>query len=89
MALSNVTIVLGRNDETLSLSVTVLETLHKAIIQGPSGTKRTLSWTKQTKNGLSVLLLDEKPVGDPIDGLWVQRHVDKTGLTSFEYIDPM
>ncbi len=91
--LSEAKIVVGKHwDEYLVLPITVLAELEKLSMAYQRRRVRELvilSWSKKTKQGLSVLLVNGKPGAEPVDGRWLQRSIDKHGLQDFSFIDPM
>lgn len=89
--LSEAKIVVGPDiNDYFVLPITVLAKLKKlSYVNIDTLELVTLSWSKKTKEGLSVLLVNGKPGAEPVDGLWLQRSIDKHGLQDFSFIDPM
>jgi hypothetical protein len=83
--LSEAKIQLGRPDQYVVLPVTVLENLERLTLS-LGAIKRTLKWSRTTKNGFSHLMLDAEMAREPVDGLRIVRETDPTGLKSLSYI---
>lgn len=84
MALSEAKIVIGRYDEYVTLPVTVLATLD-SLKMSFGERKVSLRWSKECadKEGtVSHLLLDKRAAREPVDGLFLYRTTDKTGITT-------